>query len=243
MAESERPLRSYPTDVRRPLVAKTSSMDQRLRTELRCVGASIGREPASKSSKHRSPLLPGGHRSGSAAGSCRRARAATSPPRRAPCLDLGAVGGGDAADADQVGARLLQRVVVSRKSDAGDEVLGQGAVLDLCRLVQADAVTVDAAVRPAVDHQREGVIGNAAVGVHAAAVGPPNRRTRTANRSSSPGRRRSPGSSCCRMAPVAGRSSPICQRAASVSVPAPFVWSTVSPKMSEKDSFRAPDCM
>jgi hypothetical protein len=46
-----------------------------------------------------------------------------------------------------------------------------------------------------------------------------------------------------RRVPNLGTSSPSCQRMRGVSVPAPFKRSTVSPKMSEKDSFRAPDCV
>ena len=44
-----------------------------------------------------------------------------------------------------------------------------------------------------------------------------------------------------RIAPIPGRSSPICQRDSGVSVPASFVRSTNSPKTSDSDSLIAPD--
>ncbi len=83
---------------------------------------------------------------------------------------LGAVAGRDPGGADQVRAGLLEGVVVVEEVRARDEVAGERAVLDLAGLRQADPGDRVAVEAPAVGHQREGVVRDAAVRVDTAAV-------------------------------------------------------------------------
>ncbi len=85
-------------------------------------------------------------------------------------LDFGTVRPGDARGSHEVRAGKLKRVVVVQKIRRGNQVTGEGPVLDLRRLGEADSGDRDSVVGSPVHHQRVGVVRDAAVSMDPAEV-------------------------------------------------------------------------